>query len=352
MIKDKKDIPLVSIIIPTYNRSHILNRAVQSVLLQTLSNFEIIIINDGSTDATVDYVNKLLDQRIRFINLQQNYGASYARNIGIMYAYAELVAFLDSDDEWHPTKLESQLTLLNISADPDVSIIYCLHNVLVNREGTIDLFSSTSKIYEGDIYENLLKGGYESLTTSTLLIKRSCLIKIGGFDPSLPSFQDADLLLRLAKAGNHFLAVNETLVNKYRDTQQLSIGNDLIAKSKGFEIFQQRWGSIIRNHFDDNTYYRWYSKQYLYLSILQIKKAVDNSNRILALLHILTSLRFFSFSRYFIDFLLLSFALIFIGQGKIYRSMYKLYIYLLLEFRLTRKRTVAKDRPLLPEGRK
>jgi glycosyltransferase involved in cell wall biosynthesis len=324
----EKDIPLVSVVIPTYNRSHVLNRAVQSVLLQTLSNFEIIIVNDGSTDATVDCVNKLLDRRIRFINLQQNYGASYARNIGIIDARAELVAFLDSDDEWHPTKLESQLALLNVSSNPDVSIVYCLHDTLVNRSGTLNISSSTSKIYEGNIYENLLKGGYESLTTSTLLIKRSSLIKVGGFDPSLPSFQDPDLLLRLAEAGNHFLAVNEILVVKHRDTQQLSISDNLIAKSEGFEIFQHRWSSIIKNYFDYDTYYRWYSKQSLYLRILQIKKAIGNNNKFLALYYVVTALQFFSFSRYFIDFLLLSFVLIFVGQGKTYQSMYKLYTYL------------------------
>ncbi|NJN86713.1 MAG: glycosyltransferase family 2 protein [Leptolyngbyaceae cyanobacterium SL_7_1] len=99
---------IVSVIIPTYNRADLLSRAIDSVLNQTLTNLELIIVDDGSTDNTAEVVNSFNDSRIRYIPLGKNCGGGYARNHGIHLATGEFIAFLDSDDVWLPEKLASK----------------------------------------------------------------------------------------------------------------------------------------------------------------------------------------------------------------------------------------------------
>ena len=105
---------MVSIIMPTYNRAHILPRAIESVLNQSYQNFELIIIDDGSSDDTYRVMKSYKDQRIRYIRYTENYGQSHARNVGINMAKGEYIAFLDSDNEWIPSHLEARVNLLCI----------------------------------------------------------------------------------------------------------------------------------------------------------------------------------------------------------------------------------------------
>lgn len=108
MIEKSEKIPTVSVVIPTYNRAHLVGRAIQSVLNQTYQDFEIIVVDDGSTDNTEEVVKSFNDPRIRYIRHDQNRGGSAARNTGIKMARGEYIAFQDSDDEWLPEKLESR----------------------------------------------------------------------------------------------------------------------------------------------------------------------------------------------------------------------------------------------------
>ena len=103
--------PTVSIIIPTYNRAHLIGRAIQSVLNQTYQNFEIIVVDDGSTDNTEEMIKEFQkhDKRIKYIRHEKNRGGAAARNTGIKVARGEYIAFQDSDDEWLPEKLEKQM---------------------------------------------------------------------------------------------------------------------------------------------------------------------------------------------------------------------------------------------------
>lgn len=132
--------PTVSIIIPTYNRSQLIARAVKSVLNQTYQNFELIIIDDGSTDNTRELVTSFNDERIRYIRHEENKGEAAARNTGLKAARCDYIAYQDSDDEWLPEKLARQIELLQ-DASPEVGVIYTGFWKAENHRRTYVLFS-------------------------------------------------------------------------------------------------------------------------------------------------------------------------------------------------------------------
>ncbi len=115
--------PTVSVIIPTYNRAHLLGRAIESVLDQTYQDFEIIVVDDASADETEEVVKSFGDDRINHIRHQKNKGGSAARNTGIKAARGEFIAFLDSDDEWVPKKLEKEIDRLQTLSN-EVGVVY------------------------------------------------------------------------------------------------------------------------------------------------------------------------------------------------------------------------------------
>src|SRR5262245_59433756 len=119
--------PLVSVVIPTRNRAHLLGRALRSALAQTLTDFEVVVVDDASSDDPGRAVEELGDPRIRLLRLSERGGAGRARNAGIQAARGEFVAFLDSDDEYLPAMLERQIARLRQSPDPSRAVIYCLY---------------------------------------------------------------------------------------------------------------------------------------------------------------------------------------------------------------------------------
>ncbi len=283
--------PIVSVVIPTFNRANLLPRAISSVLAQTFSNFELIIVDDGSTDNTAEVVNEFADPRIRYIALGKNCGGSHARNQGIQSARAEFVAFLDSDDEWLPKKLELQLARLQSSDDPYATVVYCLgyeYYESVQRKKLPNLIA-----HEGDVFNNLLRGWLPS-TTSLFLSKRSSLVDVGGFDESLPSFQDYDLWLSLAKANNHFLAVTEPLIIRYFHGNQII--SNLSANLTGFQIFENKWGPIIKQRLGYKAYRESIGLKMSIIQVNRVGKAVDAGQRFLALRYTLSLLQFLPMS--------------------------------------------------------
>lgn len=111
---------LISVVVPTYNRSELIKRTIDSVLAQTYTNFELIIVDDASTDNTEDIVNEYHDDRIKFIKLNENSKGTKPRNMGIKESKGDYIALLDSDDEWLPNKLESQLNFLRAFNDDNM----------------------------------------------------------------------------------------------------------------------------------------------------------------------------------------------------------------------------------------
>lgn len=189
--------PKVSVVIPTYNRAHLIGRAIQSVLDQTFQNFEIIIIDDGSTDNTEELIKELekKDKRIRYIRHEKNKGPAAARNTGIKVARGEYIAFQDSDDEWFPDKLEKQMKSFE-SASAITGVVYTGFWRIKDDKKTY-IPSHKIKKKEGTIHNNLLKGNFIGMPTS--VVRKECFTKIGNFDIRIPYFEDWELWIRISK---------------------------------------------------------------------------------------------------------------------------------------------------------
>ena len=188
--------PIISVIIPTYNRAYLIGKAIKSVLNQTYQDFEIIVIDDGSTDNTKETVKSFNNFKIRYICHTNNQGVSVARNTGIRASRGKYIALLDSDDEWLPEKLDKQIKVFK-SEFPEVGVVYS--NVLyIDESGKNMNKLRNPKKVEGYIYEDLLGGNYVG-TPSTLLIKKECFNQVGLFDDLLNAENDWDMWIRIAK---------------------------------------------------------------------------------------------------------------------------------------------------------
>jgi len=225
--------PKVSVIIPTYNRASLLKQAIQSVLNQTYQNFEIIVIDDASTDNTKKTIQSFDSKKITYICHEKNKGGSAARNTGIKLAKGEYMAFLDSDDEWLPKKLFKQLELFAKSSQ-GVGVVYTGFTKIDNIK---NISKSVMPKKHGRIYHLLLLKNYVG-TTSTPLLKRECIEKVGLFDENLPSAQDWDMWIRISKYFN-FKYIPKPLV-KY-NIHQLTISKNYKSVIKGTKI-------IIKKH--------------------------------------------------------------------------------------------------------
>jgi glycosyltransferase involved in cell wall biosynthesis len=205
--------PLVSVVIPTYNRSSFIGGAVENVLEQTYLNTEIIVIDDGSTDDTLTILKKFRD-RIRVVS-QANAGPAAARNRGVEIARGEIIAFQDSDDLWMRTKLERQVSLLERGGSA-VQVCLCNAEMYFTGKPTRTSFdlAGIHPAFEEGIWSNVA----EVLASTFVLfnqcaaIRASALKKIGGFDESLRLMEDHDLALRLALEGNSWAFTREPLV--------------------------------------------------------------------------------------------------------------------------------------------
>ena len=197
--------PKVSVIIPTYNRSNFLHSAIKSVLNQTFEDFEVIVVDDASTDNTRQVLDKFDDKRICYIRHKENKGGSAARNTGIKRSKGEFIAFLDDDDLWMPSKLEKQLDLINKNLE--IGAVYT-GAYKINESDKIIMCNYPS--LRGNIFPDILKKNYVG-SCSAVLIRKECIDRIGLFDENLPAGQDFDLWIRLAK-NYQFDYVNEPLV--------------------------------------------------------------------------------------------------------------------------------------------
>jgi glycosyltransferase involved in cell wall biosynthesis len=229
-------IPQVSVIIPTYNRAGLLATAIRSVLDQTFSDFDLVVVDDGSDDSIDEVVKAVNDERVRSIRHEQRRGGAAARNTGIRNTDGEFVAFLDDDDEWYPQKLARQVSLLRCS-NSNVGAVYTGYEV-VNRD-TRKVCGRKVPMHRGDISSALLEGNAIG-TTSCLLLRRSCFEGVGMFDESLPSFQDYDLWIRLSRA-YYFDYTSECLLNYHVHSDKVWTNPHLIRE--GLDILVEKYGT-------------------------------------------------------------------------------------------------------------
>jgi glycosyltransferase involved in cell wall biosynthesis len=206
----ERESPEVSVVIPTFDRAHLLARAINSVLAQSVHDWEMILVDDGSTDHTAAIVANLTDCRIRYVRHQANCGGAAARNTGMREARGNYLAFLDSDDEWLPEKLEKQLKRFR-TGSPSLGLVYCA-STLVTAEGEQPGHEAR---LEGWIYERLLDLDV-GCTASSFMVTRKVRESGFVFDETLPSWQDWDFLVQVSR---HFqvAACPERLVITHRD---------------------------------------------------------------------------------------------------------------------------------------
>ncbi len=210
----------VSVIIPTYNRIKTLPKAIESVLSQTYNKLELIVVDDGSDDGTTNYLDTVSDERFVAIKGEHK-GAGAARNTGVKNSSCNLIAFCDSDCEWHLDKLEKQMNLWK--EYPESAMVYCRFRS-IDADGNEKIVVPVDDIPEiecsgNPLYQHLLV--HNLVSTQTMLLKKDIFSEIGGFDESLPALEDYDLVLRIAE---HYdiRCCHEILVEDYVSEGSLS----------------------------------------------------------------------------------------------------------------------------------
>lgn len=221
--------PLVSVIVPTYNRSGLLRRAIQSVLRQTYARLEIIVVDDASHDNTATVVQTFSDARIRYVRHDRNRGGAAARNTGVRCANGDYIAFLDDDDQWAPEKTSAQLTLLR-----DYHVVLC----------TGDRMFPSDRVGERvNVQLDDLRHGKFTAGGTGVLMARADVLRETMFDESLPRYQDWDIFIRIALK-HRVVYLNRALV-LYNDGGHARITNSVLALNAS-EL--ERQFSMLRKH--------------------------------------------------------------------------------------------------------
>ena len=230
--------PLVSIVIPTYNHAPMLQRALATVVEQTYQNWNAIVVNNFSTDNTLEVVAAFNDPRIQCVNFRNHGVIGASRNEGIALATGQYVAFLDSDDTWFPTKLEKCVEILESGSD-----LVCHAEYWIDESGKSRLVAYGPS--EAATHHNLIYKG-NRISTSATVVRTALLKEVHGFDvsPELISTEDYDLWIRLAAKSNKFAFISEPLGEYHRHDNNVSAN---IEKHLAAEL------AILEKHFSANT---------------------------------------------------------------------------------------------------
>jgi len=251
-MKTNTQFPIVTVVIPTYNRAELLPRAIDSVLSQTYDSWELIIVDDASEDKTEEVVEKYQDERVRYSRLACRSGVSAARNRGIRESRGLYVAFLDSDDEWLPSKLERQVEVFETSEyNTTLGIVGC-RRLDVDAQGEVLRLSQVD--YRGNVSKSLLGswGSYNDIMNSSIaIVKRTVFDHMGMFDENLTDNEDYDMWIRIAQKYT-FDAVDAPLARCYKwKTAPRMSREEYFRNKKHFfekhEDFFKRYPSIYQN---------------------------------------------------------------------------------------------------------
>lgn len=233
--------PVISVVLPTFNRAHLLGRSVRSVLEQSYENLELIIVDDGSTDNSANVIRRLSDKRVHYVHLAENKGAPFARNIGLRMAVGRYIAFQDSDDEWSKGKLERQIEVFS-DCGINVGVVYSGYWEVKNRR-RIYLPRSGINPKNGNVHNLLLAGNF--IAGPTALVRTECFAKHGLFDERLPRLQEWELWLRISPHWE-FRFIDEPLVTAYVQPDGITSSPEKLVKA--FELILEKHDEDFRRH--------------------------------------------------------------------------------------------------------
>lgn len=266
---------MISVIIPTYNCDKYICEALDSVLHQTYLDYEIIVIDDGSTDTT----RPIIDNRyhtVRYYHVENN-GVAAARNLGILMAQGELIAFLDADDKWLPEKLEKQAAMFE--ADETVGMIFT-ENSFFNENGiTTNKVNKRERLMRGDIVRNIFLNSY--VATPTVMVRKSVFDAVGMFEEGLVVAEDDNMWMRIGMRYGVKL-LDESMVlcritegSLSRKSHNIYMGVKAsieIIKNKHPDLYSRLGTSTIRRKYSD----LFFSEGYNYFSQGMQKEARSN----------------------------------------------------------------------------
>ena len=235
--------PLVTVVLPTFNRAHVLNCAIDSALNQTYTNFELFVVDDGSNDDTCSVVNSYSDERICY-EYQNNQGANVARNRGIKNSNGEIISFLDSDDEYLPNRLSRCVEIFNETEAAGV-----FHSYLGVKNGD-------------ELYQRDAPRGYISLkdakqrnpigSFSATMFHKSVFDTVGYLDEEMPAKQDYEFYIRVLKQFDLF-GIDEVLMHHHRLPD--SIGTSPTSHEEAYKMILNRHGDILGDGFKARSTY-------------------------------------------------------------------------------------------------
>lgn len=226
--------PKVSVIIITYNRAHLLKTAMQTVFDQTFEDFELLTIDDASTDDTENTVKSFHDPRVRYVKHAQNQREGGARNTGMQHAEGEYIAFLDDDDEWLPNKLQLQVDLLDAKAE-----VGFVHGALINLYAdTVEevVIKKSVEAVSGKVFDRLLQDNFVIL--STVMARKACFDAMEPFDLSIPAGLDYDMWVHISQ--HYEFAYIDVPLIRYR-LHRDNLGSNFNLQIRGQEAFFKKY---------------------------------------------------------------------------------------------------------------
>ncbi|HEX5237582.1 MAG TPA: glycosyltransferase [Sphingomicrobium sp.] len=218
--------PAISVILPVHNRADVLAQAIQSVVDQRLADWELIVVDDGSTDESLAVARSNCDERIRIVELGANRGGNIARNEGIRAAQASLIAFLDSDDTYLPEKLERVVAIFKERPQLDL-LVDSFVKVQPPGSRRARVVRTNPVITDREIFRKALFTRQLWKATPAITAKRDAIVRAGFFDESLRRLQDFDLLIRISEFAN-CASTDEVLWVKYWDGRSISAQDNMI----------------------------------------------------------------------------------------------------------------------------
>lgn len=238
--------PLVSVIIPTYNRADTVARAIHSVLDQSYQRIEVIVVDDGSTDRTLESLKEEFGSRIQVIR-QANLGPSAARNTGVAHSKGEIIAFLDSDDTWRKVKLENQIRMMDAGGE---SVPCCICNAEIVVGSVVESTSFKTAQVDSPLKEgywlnpSLLIATRFLLFNQVVAVRRTAFQAVGGFNEGMRLLEDHDLAFKLSLIGP-WAFLSEPMVEKSNDSEGLGV----MAMKKPL-VHAQAWERVLHAFLD------------------------------------------------------------------------------------------------------